>query len=325
MSNYTSLSPELLQQYPNIPYNFTDCTLKTCPLELANLDYDPSLGGNLVFLIIFSVLLVVQLGLGIAYRTWGFMVATAMGLVLEVIGYVARVQMHYNPFTANPFLMYIICLTIAPVFLSAAIYICLARIIVIYGEDIARFTTKAYTVTFMCCDFFSLILQAAGGAITDTADSGSPFQQTGINIMIAGLAFQVVSLFVFICLASDYFLSVLRHHASTTAILPCSRSLWLAFITSLALATMTIFIRSCFRVAELKGGFDSGLANNQSLFIGLESTMVTIACIALTVFHPGPVLKSSGWKIGKAKDRRAMRRLGGQMTEGKDGSGFSSA
>ena len=88
---------------------------------------------------------------------------------------------------------------------------------------------------------------------------------------------------------------------------------------------MTIFIRSCFRVAELKGGFDSGLANNQSLFIGLESTMVTIACIALTVFHPGPVLKSSGWKIGKAKDRRAMRRLGGQMTEGKDGSGFSSA
>ena len=107
MSNYTSLSPELLQQYPNIPYNFTDCTLKTCPLELANLDYDPSLGGNLVFLIIFSVLLVVQLGLGIAYRTWGFMVATAMGLVLEVIGYVARVQMHYNPFTANPFLMYV--------------------------------------------------------------------------------------------------------------------------------------------------------------------------------------------------------------------------
>ena len=49
---------------------------------------------------------------------------------------------------------------------------------------------------FICFDVFSLVLQAAGGAIADTSKSPAA-GQSGINIMIAGLAVQVVSLTVF--------------------------------------------------------------------------------------------------------------------------------
>jgi hypothetical protein len=56
---------------------------------------------------------------------------------------------------------------------------------------------------------------------------------------------------------------------------------------ALSLATLCIFIRSIFRVAELSGGFKGSLANNEVSFMILDGTMVIIACITLTVMHPG--------------------------------------
>ena len=111
-------------------------------------------------------------------------------------------QNNENP-ELTRFSSYLICLTIGPAFLSGAIYLCLARIITAYGEHLSRFQPRTYTITFMSCDFFSLVLQAIGGAIADTAGTTSA-EQTGVNIMIAGLSFQVVSLVVFIVLCSDF-------------------------------------------------------------------------------------------------------------------------
>jgi hypothetical protein len=89
--------------------------------------------------------------------------------------------------------------------LSAAIYICLGHIVVVYGEGISRLKPRTYTIIFVLCDFLSLVLQAAGGAITSTADDDQEdLRQTGINIMIAGLASQVASLGVFLCLCADF-------------------------------------------------------------------------------------------------------------------------
>jgi hypothetical protein len=79
-----------------------ECTLSTCGLEQAQLDYIPSLGGNAAFLAIFSVLLVVHTVQGYRYRTWGVLVGMFAGLVLEVIGYSARIKMHSNPFQTGP-------------------------------------------------------------------------------------------------------------------------------------------------------------------------------------------------------------------------------
>lgn len=88
---------------PNFNPNL--CTLQTCPLAYASVSYVPSLAANALYLALFSLLLVIQVFLGIRDRTWGFMVGLVGGLVLEIIGYVARVQLHYNPFLSNPFLM----------------------------------------------------------------------------------------------------------------------------------------------------------------------------------------------------------------------------
>tara|TARA_R110002060_G_scaffold33975_2_gene44828 strand:- start:11 stop:469 length:459 start_codon:yes stop_codon:yes gene_type:complete len=94
-------------------------------------------------------------------------------------------------------------LTIGPAFLSAAIYLCLGRIIVVYGQHISRLKPRSYTIIFMSCDLVSLILQSAGGAMASIADTQEDTDM-GVNVMIAGLIAQVVSLTVFAILCADF-------------------------------------------------------------------------------------------------------------------------
>ena len=110
MSNTTNLPPGIDPSVvagldPNLLANPDLCTLQTCPIQLAHILYVPSLAGNCFYLALFAVAIILQATFGITKRTWGFLIAMTGGLVLEVIGYVARVQMHSNPFSKSPFLM----------------------------------------------------------------------------------------------------------------------------------------------------------------------------------------------------------------------------
>jgi membrane-bound metal-dependent hydrolase YbcI (DUF457 family) len=80
------------------------CTLQTCSLLQAHYQYIPSLAGNALYAGIFGLLLAFQIFFGWRARTWGFLGGMFGGLVLEIIGYVGRIQMHSNPFTDSPFL-----------------------------------------------------------------------------------------------------------------------------------------------------------------------------------------------------------------------------
>lgn len=77
---------------------------------------------------------------------------------------------------------YLICLTIGPAFLAAAIYLCLGRIVVVYGLDVSRVKPRTYSILFITCDFLSLALQAAGGALAATADTRAD-SDIGVNVM----------------------------------------------------------------------------------------------------------------------------------------------
>ena len=161
------------------------------------------------------------------------------------------------------------------------------------------------------------------------ASGAADGDNTGINIMIAGLSFQVASLAIFMLLCADfarcvkmgnqtYFLktreSMARLSSSASKVklfiggkrLSISTisdgNLWkLTDILALIIATIAIFIRSCFRVAELKGGFDGKLANQEVTFMILEGAMVAIASIALTVAHPGLIF-GPFWSLPRARE-----------------------
>ena len=107
--------------------------------------------------------------------------------------------------------------------------------------------------------------------------------------MIAGLSFQVFSLVLFIALCVDFASRVWRNPSlwNTTRREVFESAIFTYFLGGLSLSTLTITIRSCFRVAELSGGFHGSLANNQATFMVLEGAMIGIASLCLTILHPG--------------------------------------
>lgn len=88
--------------------SYDNCTLSTCPLTDAYLDYQPNVPANAFFVGLFGLITGVQLILGIRYRTWTYMIPMLCGLILEVLGYVGRIMLHNDPFNFNNFLLYVI-------------------------------------------------------------------------------------------------------------------------------------------------------------------------------------------------------------------------
>lgn len=76
----------------------------------------------------------------------------------------------------------IVCLTIAPAFLAAGIYLCLSRIVVTFGEENSRIKPLSYPRIFVPCDILSLVLQATGGGMASVAAHKKRDPKTGNNI-----------------------------------------------------------------------------------------------------------------------------------------------
>ncbi len=157
----------------------------------------------------------------------------------------------------------------------------------------SRISPRAYPRIFIPCDIISLTLQGAGGGMSASAED-QDLLDTGTNIMIAGLAFQVAVMFVFMAIAGDFALRTYRavkRDGRANTLDPKHAELrqsfmFKGFLVALALATILIFTRCVFRVAELSEGFDGDLANDEPLFIALESVPVVLAVLLLNVFNP---------------------------------------
>ena len=244
----------------------------------------------------------------------------------------SRICFHLETYRLTIHHSYLICLTIAPAFLTAAIYLCLSRIVAVTGAQHSRLAPRSYTYIFIGCDIFALFLQGAGGGLAATAKTHSG-SQTGAHVMVAGLAWQVVSMTLFLGLWADFALRVKRAKVSAgwkkdqrdpfavlrdsrkfrifkickfcpTSIPYCkikqSMRIKLRMNTGLAVSTVLIFIRSIYRVVELQGGFSGKIANNQASFMILEGPMILIAVIALTSYHPGRVFGGLWVSTGEA-------------------------
>jgi len=185
-------------------------------------------------------------------------------------------------------------LTIAPAFLAAGIYLCLSRIVVTFGAQNSRIKPLSYPRIFIPCDLISLMLQAAGGGLASAASHANKNPALGDNIMVAGLAFQVITLLVFMTLAADFaFRTIGRYKAMGTSTFDDAHAglrqskRFRGFLIALAFATLCIFTRSVYRVAELSEGWNGHLIKTQRYFIGLEGAIVSAAVLALNFFHPG--------------------------------------
>ncbi|KAF3768087.1 RTA1-domain-containing protein [Cryphonectria parasitica EP155] len=293
------------------------CTLDTCPLSYGYLHYRASIPGNSFMIGAFAVLIPPALYLGIRYKTKLYTGLFVTALVGEIIGYVGRILLNGDPFSKNNFLIYLICLTLAPVLMSAAVYLTLARIVVVYGENISLIRPRSYTLIFSGFDLAALIVQAIGGSIAAESDVSSRIWY-GTHILVAGLSIQVASGLAFVAFSADFAWRVKkRKDQRNTKHEKLYRSTrFKVFLCSLALVTLLILIRTCYRCAELSGGFLGHLAQDQVAFMVLDGAMILSASILLTIENPAWVfgetwpLTAYSWGCGRFKKRSDMIALG---------------
>ncbi|KAH8169445.1 RTA1 like protein [Sarocladium implicatum] len=265
-----------------------------------------TLEGNAFFAAAFGILLPVQIYLGIRHRTWGFLIGMFAGLLFEVLGYVSRIQMHFGE---KKFLTYIVTITIGPAFFSAAIYLCLARIVIVYGRQLSRLPPAVITTTFMILDAFALGLQAAGGA-TAGGDGDPAKRDRGLTILQAGLSVHLAGIVIYVLVCADLAWQIWRRRDEWDLRFDALQrsTKWRAFLIGLGVATLCILIRTAFRVAELREGFESDISQNETIFFVLEGAMILAAGLILTICHPGIAFQGrwaeANFSFSRSKQRR---------------------
>lgn len=92
--------------------------------------------------------------------------------------------------------------------------------------------------------------------------------------MMAGLAFQVFTLLVFLALCLDYVIR-LRQNPATRK--PETRELragsrFRLFVAALVVAFVAILVRCVYRIVEMAGGWRNAVMQDEASFIALDST-----------------------------------------------------
>lgn len=290
------------------------CHVGECPESWQTIDYRPTIPGNVIYMLCFFALFGAQMWFGVRTRTWTFMGTMCAGILGEIVGYIGRIMLNLNPFVMNNFLVNLIPLTLAPALLTAGIYLCLGRVIVAIGSENSRLKPKMYTYVFVGCDVLSLILQGVGGGMAATGKDAAGSQR-GVNIMIAGLISQVVTMSGFLALWGDFVLRTRRARLSGSLsrtqppLYDQLRSFktFALFQWALFAATVLIFVRCIYRVAELWDGFGGHLANDEVTFMIFEGPMIILAVTAITALHPGRVFGDLWVPAGKGV--RSMGKL----------------
>lgn len=147
--------------------------------------------------------------------------------------------------------------------------------------------------------------------------------------MVAGLAFQVATLFVFMVLCGDFAMRTRRRYKSLGEaafdqnphfVTLRHSTKFKGFLAALALATICIFWRSVYRVAELAEGWSGSLIKRQWLFVGFEGVMVIVACLALNLFNPAFAFSKGVTGLGGLGSKKKMRKQREKAVEGNSSS-----
>ncbi|KAK6203125.1 RTA1 like protein-domain-containing protein [Scheffersomyces amazonensis] len=193
----TATDSEVIAQASEAIY---DATLNIVDLRWNEIPYNVwSLvpAPNYIYLVIFALTFAYTMGMLYKSRFHWYNVAWSLGLVCELIGFIGRVLSIGDMTNSNYFLIQLICLTLAPAFLMGGIYFLFAQLVVIHGRQYSILKPLWYSYMFIGCDVLSLVIQAAGGAQASIASNNFENAKPGTDTMIAGIAFQVVSMSVF--------------------------------------------------------------------------------------------------------------------------------
>ncbi|KZV72933.1 hypothetical protein PENSPDRAFT_750575 [Peniophora sp. CONT] len=295
------------------PALFLDMSDHSTFNQLTLFHYTPTPALSYLFLALFGVAAVAHTYLGFKYNMRYLVWTAATCGYLEVIGWIGRLLGALNPDSQSlaPYLLNSLFTLFAPTFMVAANFILLQHIMTRLGACYSRMNPRLYGRVFISCDLISLNIQGNGGGLS--ASKNPNLAKVGIYIALAGVIFQVISLFVYAGLGGEFFYRYFKnmpfekkpeeayYRAAFT-----TRVRWLSMCEGFM--TVLIIIRSVYRAIELAGGPDGRVASTQWLFVVWDAVMIAAAMWSLVFLHPGWLLIES--------EAQTMSGLPGHSQEG---------
>lgn len=203
-----------------------------------------------------------------------------IGTVMEIVGYIFRCfSSKISPYNVIYFVVQYFFIVVAPVFFSAAIYTILTKLMNrVGGRRMLPLGPRAVLIIFIVCDVVATVTQIGGAAGIGAASSKGKDATNANYILLGGLAFQVFTFLMFVVLLV-LFLYRARKVTGTATMMP--------FSLALIAATLLIYLRTCFRLAETAEGLGGSLSTREVYFGCLEFAPVVLAVFLLNLWHPG--------------------------------------
>jgi hypothetical protein len=215
------------------------------------------------------------------------MITLLIGCILEVIGYGTRIPLVLNPI--GQILLYAVmngCIIIAPVFNAAIEYVLFGRLIHALGDHYSFIKPRLIAWIFIICDGISLLIQTNGAGILTSAKGNAGSANTGLNILLAGLAINLASFAIF-CLQLFYFEYRIRKLPPVIPIGSVYQKGWRRFLYAIYFSSLLVLIRQIYRVIEFSQGFSGYLAVHEVYFYIFDTILIFFSGAIYAIFFPG--------------------------------------
>lgn len=283
MSTLDPASPDFVQP----GYGNCHSLSPSCPVQYTIYGALFNLPAMLFFSILFFGLLVVQAFFWYRYRTTTFSSWILLSCIFQLLGSVARVAMHFNPWNMGLLSIQICCLLWGPTLVAAAISICFKHMVHYVGTQYSVLPPKWISWVFVGTDILSICIQGVGGIIASVSsgagDTSSALSNVGEGMMIGGVVFQIVNMLV----CTTVMVVIWRRYQKGKKEVEGRvkgkydaekemdegvrrRFTW--FARAAALGFACVLIRCCYRVAEMAGGWANPIMRNETSFLVLDPT-----------------------------------------------------
>ncbi|TEB22954.1 RTA1-like protein [Coprinellus micaceus] len=268
--------------------------------QLSPYHYLPSKAAGFAIIVLFVLSTLAHAGVALYRRLWWILPTIVLCGILEILGWAARLWSSYEPYEITPFTVQITATVLGPTPFLAAVFIMFGEVIKQLGSAYSRLTPKYYAIIFCSCDVVSLLIQGAGGGIASSAANGNRDPTVGGNIMLAGIIFQLLVIFVFVLCCIEYFVRYFSSrplrvydHGST---MDTQRNEFTTdlkiMVSGLAFTTLVLFIRAIYRTIELADGWTGRIIRTEIYFIVLDAIMIVVGMYTMNIVHPGRFLYS---------------------------------
>ncbi len=248
-------------------------------LELEYFHYYASVPGADVWIALFGAATIVGFFLTMRYKAT-YMYILPFCAAIEAAGYGTRLETIFKP-TLTPFIVSVLFILLAPIFLALINYITVGKLIESTGKKIGCINPSSISYWFFASDFAGLIIQGIGGSVLASAKTQTAFD-LGANIILAGLAIQILFFTVFTYM--------MYQSAFAKEFNLYAREDLKTVYQVLFVSTGLIYVRNLFRLVEYAVGHNTYIPIHEWCFFVFESAPMFLVCLIYCIWHFGAIM-----------------------------------